>query len=127
MRQILKELQNSTPSESDQAKLQSNLQSAQTGITKELMNIKTQTESVGVSAKTLGTLAESIGAISNRCWRSGRSNLENLSRIIIVLLQMSRKHSLQRLQVLKDRCRKLRRLCTIRRRSGKEFRNYAGI
>ena len=62
VRQILKELQNSTPSESDQAKLQSNLQSAQTGITKELMNIKTQTESVGVSAKTLGTLAESIGA-----------------------------------------------------------------
>ena len=54
VRQILKELQNSTPSESDQAKLQSNLQSAQTGITKELMNIKTQTESVGVSAKTLG-------------------------------------------------------------------------
>ena len=35
--------------------------SAQTGITKELMNIKTQTESVGVSAKTLGALAESIG------------------------------------------------------------------
>ena len=62
VRQILKELQNSTPSESDQAKLQSNLQSAQTGITKELMNIKTQTESVGVSAKTLGALAESIGA-----------------------------------------------------------------
>ena len=61
VRQILKELQNSTPSESDQAKLQSNLQSAQTGITKELMNIKTQTESVGVSAKTLGALAESIG------------------------------------------------------------------
>ena len=62
VRQILKELQNSTPSESDQAKLQSNLQSAQTGITKELMNIKTQTENVGVSAKTLGALAESIGA-----------------------------------------------------------------
>ena len=62
VRQILKELQNSTPSENDQAKLQSNLQSAQTGITKELMNIKTQTESVGVSAKTLGALAESIGA-----------------------------------------------------------------
>nr|WP_288755316.1 hypothetical protein [uncultured Anaerostipes sp.] len=61
VRQILKELQNSTPSESDQAKLQSNLQGAQTGITKELMNIKTQTESVGVSAKTLGALAESIG------------------------------------------------------------------
>ena len=62
VRQILKELQSSTPSESDQAKLQSNLQGAQTGITKELMNIKTQTESVGVSAKTLGALAESIGA-----------------------------------------------------------------
>ena len=46
----------------DLAGKESNLQGAQTGITKELMNIKTQTESVGVSAKTLGALAESIGA-----------------------------------------------------------------
>lgn len=62
VRQIIKELQNSTPSEKDQAKLQSNLQSAQSGITKELTNIKTQTENVGGSAKTLGALAQSIGA-----------------------------------------------------------------
>lgn len=62
VRQIIKELQNSTPSESDQAKLQSNLKTAQAGITKELTNIKTQTENVGASAQTLGGLAKSIGS-----------------------------------------------------------------
>lgn len=62
VRQIIKELQNSTPSESDQAKLQANLKTAQAGITKELTNIKTQTENVGASAQTLGGLAQSIGS-----------------------------------------------------------------
>ena len=61
VRQIIKELKNSTPSESSQAKLQSNLKTAQAGITKELTNIKTQTENVGASAQTLGGLAQSIG------------------------------------------------------------------
>ena len=61
VRQIIKELQKSTPSASSQAKLQSNLKSAQAGITKQLTNIKTQTQNVGVSAKTLGGLAQSIG------------------------------------------------------------------
>ena len=62
VRQIIKELKNSTPSESSQAKLQSNLKTAQAGITKELTNIKTQTENVGASAQTLGGLAQSIGS-----------------------------------------------------------------
>ena len=62
VRQIIRELQNSTPSESAQAKLQSNLKTAQAGITKELTNIKTQTENVGASAQTLGGLAKSIGS-----------------------------------------------------------------
>lgn len=61
VKEILKQLQNSMPSEKDQQALQDNLTQAQAGITKELTNIAGKTQNIGASAQSLGSIASSIG------------------------------------------------------------------
>lgn len=62
IKEILKQLRNSIPDEHSQKKLQENLLQAQTGITKELTNIKNNTEKTGSHVQNLGLLARSIGS-----------------------------------------------------------------